>query len=90
MKECFKNYIQIFSNEDCSFCMDICDLPLGMTRSCNDCVIEHSGYAQGYIPSQEDTAKFSEEKSFVSGTVFKALSMPYKKGSALMRYNMKE
>lgn len=85
MEECFKNYIQKFSKN-----INISDNQNTSNTSCNRCVIEKSGYAQAYIPYQEDTNIMKQDKSFYSGTAFSALVMPYEKNSALKRFNVKE
>ena len=103
MQECFKNYINNYSSnnrmkKECD-CMENPqnpsdenkpDIPQAPENSCNQCVVDNIGYAQAYIPYQENTTLMSENESFTSGTVFEALSKPYEKGSALMRFNIKE
>jgi hypothetical protein len=44
---------------------------------CNDCVIDHVGLAQAYIPYQTDFVTFSQEESLACGTIFPQLSIPY-------------
>jgi len=44
---------------------------------CNDCVMEHVGLAQAYVPYQTDFTIFSQEESLACGTVFPQLVIPY-------------
>ncbi len=94
MEECFRNYIGKYSknNVNTRNCNDTNtnpDTDITFTN-CNRCIIEKIGYAQAYVPYQEDTNTVSEGQSLLTGTVFSALEMPYEKGSALRRFSVKE
>ena len=52
---------------------------------CNDCVIEHSGLAEAYVPYQTDFDIMSAEESLIAGTTFKSLNMPYENRCCKMR-----
>lgn len=55
--------------------MDFCYEP----AECNDCIIEHVGYAQAYVPYQEDITLLSPEEAVACGTVFPMLVQPYRR-----------
>lgn len=52
---------------------------------CNDCVMEHVGLAQAYVPYQTEFTTFSQEESLACGTVFPQLVMPYTRNRCLGR-----
>lgn len=67
-----------------------CNTPANEDMRCNQCVIDMIGYAQAYVPSQQDTSMLEPEQGLISGTIYSALNMPYVKGSALKRFSGEE
>ena len=55
--------------------LDFCYEP----AECNECIVEHTGYAQAYVPYQEDFTLFSPEEALCHGTIFPVLVQPYRK-----------
>ncbi|MEA5084101.1 MAG: spore coat associated protein CotJA [Lachnospiraceae bacterium] len=51
------------------FCYEVLD--------CNDCVMEHVGLAQAYVPYQTEFKTFSQEDGLACGTIFPQLVIPY-------------
>lgn len=58
------------------------DIPV---MDCNRCVIERIGLAQAFVPFQPNANAMEPEQALVCGTAFPDLSMPYVKGSDLLR-----
>lgn len=56
-----------------------------ISNDCNECVLAITGYAQAYVPYQQEWAVMSKEQSLACGTAFAPLVMPYTKGSSLNR-----
>ncbi|MCI8342224.1 MAG: spore coat associated protein CotJA [Firmicutes bacterium] len=46
---------------------------------CNECIAEHTGYAQAYVPYQESFNISSGEEALCQGTIFPDLIQPYRK-----------
>ena len=90
MRQVYDNYYKIFScHKTARKCPDPCDITPDdfcyVAADCNDCVIEHSGLAEAYVPYQTDFDIMSAEESLIAGTTFKSLNMPYENRCCKMR-----
>lgn len=56
---------------------------MGISDSCNECVIQKVGLAQAYVPYQATFNVMNPERSLCNGTAFQELISPYKKGTGL-------